>query len=928
MDNYDIIRKLDRGAEGLVYLAKRKSLSDRKSDKPDEVVVKEIFLGKRSLDSMQEATLLKKLKHPHVLRYLDSFIGPNREHLYIVTEYCSGGNLSNRIAAQSEADEPFTEDRIMLWVTQILFGLHYIHQQRILHRDLKTANIFIKHHDLLCVGDLGVAAQLEHSLEMRNSVVGTPYYLSPEVCQDIPYNTKSDCWSFGCIIYELCCLTQAFKGNNLLSLATKICAGAYAPIAETYSPELRGLVSSLLQPEPEDRPTTSELLYQSAYVNTYVQRMSSEFEALYLAKRKHSLQYAAPTSPVSGPNSAHFPVLSPGHSAPRQAGAGTDSMRRRTSSLEKRRSWGDPQATTASEPASLAVIGTAPGSSSSDNPSNSDGAGQPPVVVSTSASVTHSLRFNFQSGVQGASLAMAQRDQPRPLLRGLSQTAVPTSSRLPQAARPHTSHAAVSLPRLSTPASASKASPVPASPAPVKSIKPDSKGAKPLSVKRKKKPVSTSTDTTTKPKGRRRVKTTPKGGGSSPKSRRKAAGKQRAKKGPRVRSNAPASTKSVPRAAAPTPLASDKTEVTMGELEEARRALEAQRMHQEDLEVKLPSRAALPVERLQESQTSETTAPASVLVSKFAFRPEKGVADLDAFCEEEGASSPALQDRSMAQEEIAVLQEHESTSPPDRLSAQASHRTASPSDLSQPTIQLEDQQLKTTCQSALDPRNYIRSDLTRYRTVQLTQMSTVHAEHDEAVLRHDTSRSRQSQLASFNDEDDDDFVSADDYASDDESECSTLDGNMSPFIPTGSSRDSTPEPKMVVREQLLYSSDDEASDEDYDLFAAMELARVHLESRTDNYEEEAIISDEHSMSFTAVAERPLVESMGQDCFDRVYGYYLQHPSGSSEESGPAERAVLLSLLEDRTELLEYCPLVHELAVLHSRRPTPKLPREF
>ena len=182
----------------------------------------------------------------------------------------------------------------MLWVTQILFGLHYIHQQRILHRgtglaslvitvidchachlvivmipiprpDLKTANIFIKHHDLLCVGDLGVAAQLEHSLDMRNSCVGTPYYLSPEVTgycarvvtmaqwrtglgvsgypvqhqerllelwlrKDSPANAciGQPSWP-PCvqIIYELCCLTQAFKGNNLLSVAAKICSGKY-----------------------------------------------------------------------------------------------------------------------------------------------------------------------------------------------------------------------------------------------------------------------------------------------------------------------------------------------------------------------------------------------------------------------------------------------------------------------------------------------------------------------------------------------------------------------------------------------------------------------------------------------------------------------------------------------------------------------------
>eukprot|EP00730_Choanoeca_flexa_P001708 TRINITY_DN10749_c0_g1_i2.p1 TRINITY_DN10749_c0_g1~~TRINITY_DN10749_c0_g1_i2.p1 ORF type:complete len:1132 (+),score=262.84 TRINITY_DN10749_c0_g1_i2:105-3500(+) len=482
MDDFEVVKRIGAGAEGSVYLVHRKkSTADDDNDDyehdswPEEMVLKQIFIGKRSLDSLKEAEFLKKLQHPHVLKYYDSFLDPAQEHLCIVTEYCPGGNLYERIELQREAEEHFTEDRIMLWVTQILFGLHYIHQQKVLHRDLKTANIFIKHNDLLCVGDMGVAAQLEHSLDMRNTFVGSPYYLSPEVCQDIPYNTKSDCWSFGCVIYELCCLTQAFKGRNLLSVVNKICSGKYEPLPDQYSPQLLALVSSLLQSDPKDRPTTSELLKHSTYIKTYIAKMEQQLQAIYQAKRRHS-QISSSTDLSSleshdsllDPNvhSGHFLSLEPGVHVPRQAGAASGPVRSRSSSLQaagKRHSWGDAQRRTAPEGGEFAVVGTAKdqppggvdeGMVSDKLPDN--------VVVSPTQSPSKSLNFDFQSGVQGAGVSMAQRQaMPRPMLRGASFTmASPSRSVDALPPRPKTSQPrateGVVLPSLSPASSPSR----------------------------------------------------------------------------------------------------------------------------------------------------------------------------------------------------------------------------------------------------------------------------------------------------------------------------------------------------------------------------------------------------------------------------------------------------------------------------------------
>lgn len=92
--------------------------------------------------------------------------------------------------------------------------MHHLHSQNILHRDLKTLNIFLTKENSIRIGDLGVAKILQSAENFVRSKVGTPYYLSPEVCEDRPYNNKSDIWSLGCVLYEMCCLNHPFEAKN------------------------------------------------------------------------------------------------------------------------------------------------------------------------------------------------------------------------------------------------------------------------------------------------------------------------------------------------------------------------------------------------------------------------------------------------------------------------------------------------------------------------------------------------------------------------------------------------------------------------------------------------------------------------------------------------------------------------------------------
>ena len=103
------------------------------------------------------------------------------------------------------------ETAIWKFFIEMCLGLHYLHTNRILHRDIKTINMFLTKDNQIKIGDLGVARELAQTANMAHTVVGTPYYLSPELCAEESYNHKSDIWSLGCVLYELCTLKHPFE---------------------------------------------------------------------------------------------------------------------------------------------------------------------------------------------------------------------------------------------------------------------------------------------------------------------------------------------------------------------------------------------------------------------------------------------------------------------------------------------------------------------------------------------------------------------------------------------------------------------------------------------------------------------------------------------------------------------------------------------
>ena len=204
----------------------------------------------------QEAQVLSSLHHPFIIRFEESFqIGG---HFYIVMEYADGGDLAQKI--RSRGNKLFTEEEILKDFIQLALAIQYVHDRKILHRDLKAQNVFLMKDGTIKLGDFGIARVLEHSFQVCRTQIGSPFYLSPEICEGKAYNSKTDIWSLGCILYELCTLKHAFNAVNMNALLMNIIRGNYSPIPPTFSKELGQLISRMLTKDSRERPSIKAVL--------------------------------------------------------------------------------------------------------------------------------------------------------------------------------------------------------------------------------------------------------------------------------------------------------------------------------------------------------------------------------------------------------------------------------------------------------------------------------------------------------------------------------------------------------------------------------------------------------------------------------------------------------------------------------------------
>lgn len=256
MNAYEEIKTLGRGAFAVVMLVRRKT------DK-EKFVIKRLFTPmseltpKERTEVAQEVKLLAHLSHVNVVKFYDNFVDNGVMH--ILMEFATGGTLYKQIVNREGA--LFEEGQIWEFFVQIVMALKYVHSCNVLHRDLKSQNIMLSgpQQRTIKLGDFGIAKVLSSGHDMAATVVGTPHYLSPEVVHGKPYDNKSDIWALGCVLYEMCALCKPFDASNIPGIIMKIVRANPRPIDASYSTDLKNMVSLLLRPSPEERPSAEEI---------------------------------------------------------------------------------------------------------------------------------------------------------------------------------------------------------------------------------------------------------------------------------------------------------------------------------------------------------------------------------------------------------------------------------------------------------------------------------------------------------------------------------------------------------------------------------------------------------------------------------------------------------------------------------------------
>jgi len=253
-EKYQRLKVLGKGSFGKAYLVKN-------TEENAFCVVKQMetsaMEAKERNEAVKEAMLLKKMDHPNIIRFKEVFI--TRKHrLCIVMDYADGGDVHMKI--KSREGQLLDEAQILEWFVQTCFALKHVHDRKVLHRDLKTQNIFLMSNGCVKLGDFGIARVLEFTKDYARTMVGTPYYLSPEIIKDRPYNFTSDVWSLGVVLYEMSTLKHPFDADSLVLLASKILKDQYPPPDSSYSPELLSLIKAMLCKDAHMRPVVNKIL--------------------------------------------------------------------------------------------------------------------------------------------------------------------------------------------------------------------------------------------------------------------------------------------------------------------------------------------------------------------------------------------------------------------------------------------------------------------------------------------------------------------------------------------------------------------------------------------------------------------------------------------------------------------------------------------
>ncbi|CAM9682575.1 unnamed protein product, partial [Hapterophycus canaliculatus] len=271
---YEKMRVLGRGSFGAVTLVKDNRDSKLYAMKTLNCADK---LEER-VTAMAEVRLLKWLKHPCVLTLFDVFLSADSRLVCLTTTYCESGDLAKIIKHASKTKSLLGEKTVLGWFAQLCLGVHNLHEEKkVLHRDIKPNNVFLMDSKkIIQLGDFGLAKVLSDGDKQVKAEVGTPYYTSPEMCNNQPYGFPSDVWSLGIVLFELLSLDVPFRSRDVVALVSQVIKAPPPPLPEVYSEEVTALARWMLQKDPLRRPSLSQALacqplrrHMSSFVKHY-----------------------------------------------------------------------------------------------------------------------------------------------------------------------------------------------------------------------------------------------------------------------------------------------------------------------------------------------------------------------------------------------------------------------------------------------------------------------------------------------------------------------------------------------------------------------------------------------------------------------------------------------------------------------------------
>ena len=191
------------------------------------------------------------LTSPHLAR--------NLHRLHIVLEYAEGGDLYHLIDVQRAKRLYFKESQLWRYLHELCLALQYLHGKKIIHRDIKTLNVFLTGANMVKLGDLGVSRVVKDD-DLMETRVGTPLYLPPELVKKQPYGFKADIWSLGCLMYSLAKLQPPFSGDNIYALACAIVRAEPKPLPAGYTNRIRMTIMKMLNKNPAARPSIEGII--------------------------------------------------------------------------------------------------------------------------------------------------------------------------------------------------------------------------------------------------------------------------------------------------------------------------------------------------------------------------------------------------------------------------------------------------------------------------------------------------------------------------------------------------------------------------------------------------------------------------------------------------------------------------------------------